>query len=147
MRSVNRVTGAIPAASISRVITRLATMTYVTEGRGLVSRNVISAMMRVSAFLMTEIFWGWECKALVLMAIGLSSQGAAPLGCRRVACNNRVPRAARRHRKLLAFGVRKVQRPKIAPWHYVDVPLDEARYDAKFSGDVASKGCVVDKIS
>ncbi len=36
--------------------------------------------------------------------------------------------------------------PETAPWHYVDVPLDESRYDSKFSGDVASKGCVVDKI-
>jgi nuclease S1 len=25
------------------------------------------------------------------------------------------------------------------------VPLDESRYDSKFSGDVSSKGCVVDK--
>ncbi len=36
--------------------------------------------------------------------------------------------------------------PKTAPWHYVDVPLDEPRYDAKFSGDVSTKGCIVDKI-
>ncbi len=36
--------------------------------------------------------------------------------------------------------------PKTAPWHYVDVPLDEPRYDSKFSGDVSSKGCIVDKI-
>ncbi len=37
--------------------------------------------------------------------------------------------------------------PKTAPWHYVDVPLDEPKYDSKFSGDVSSKGCVVDKIN
>ena len=37
--------------------------------------------------------------------------------------------------------------PKTAPWHYVDVPLDEPKYDAKFSGDVPDKGCVVDKIN
>jgi hypothetical protein len=37
--------------------------------------------------------------------------------------------------------------PKTAPWHYVDVPLDEPRYDSRFSGDVSSKGCVVDKIN
>jgi hypothetical protein len=37
--------------------------------------------------------------------------------------------------------------PKTAPWHYVDVPLDEPKYDPRFSGDVASKGCVVDKIN
>jgi hypothetical protein len=37
--------------------------------------------------------------------------------------------------------------PKTAPWHYVDVPLDEPRYDRKFSGDVPDKGCVVDKIN
>jgi hypothetical protein len=36
---------------------------------------------------------------------------------------------------------------KTAPWHYVDVPLDEPKYDAKFSGDVSTKGCVVDKIN
>jgi len=29
----------------------------------------------------------------------------------------------------------------------VDVPLDEPRYDSKFSGDVSSKGCIVDKIN
>jgi S1/P1 Nuclease len=29
----------------------------------------------------------------------------------------------------------------------VDVPLDESRYNAKFSGDVSTKGCVVDKIN
>jgi nuclease S1 len=34
-----------------------------------------------------------------------------------------------------------------APWHYVDAPLDEPRYDARFSGDVSIKGCVVDKIN
>jgi hypothetical protein len=37
--------------------------------------------------------------------------------------------------------------PKTAPWHYVDVPLDEPRYDARFSGDDPKKGCVVDKIA
>ena len=37
--------------------------------------------------------------------------------------------------------------PKTAPWHYVDVPLDEPKYDAKFSGDDPKKGCVVDKIN
>jgi hypothetical protein len=37
--------------------------------------------------------------------------------------------------------------PKTASWHYVDVPLDEPRYDARFSGDVSDKGCVVDKIN
>jgi S1/P1 Nuclease len=30
--------------------------------------------------------------------------------------------------------------PKTAPWRYVDVPLDEPRYDAKFSGDISTKG-------
>jgi nuclease S1 len=33
------------------------------------------------------------------------------------------------------------------PWHYVDVPLDEAKYDAKFSGEVPEKGCIVAKIN
>ena len=37
--------------------------------------------------------------------------------------------------------------PKTAPWHYVDVPLDEPRYDSRFSGDMSTKGCVVDKIN
>jgi hypothetical protein len=36
--------------------------------------------------------------------------------------------------------------PKTAPWHYVDVPLDEPRYDRRFSGDVSTKGCIVEKI-
>jgi hypothetical protein len=37
--------------------------------------------------------------------------------------------------------------PKTAPWHYVDVPLGEPRYDSRFSGDRADKGCIVDKIA
>ena len=37
--------------------------------------------------------------------------------------------------------------PKTGPWHYVDVPLDQPRYDAKFSGDVPEKGCIVAKIN
>ena len=36
--------------------------------------------------------------------------------------------------------------PKSAPWHYVDVPLDEPRYHSIFSGDVPERGHVVDKI-
>ena len=36
--------------------------------------------------------------------------------------------------------------PKSAPWHYVDVPLDEPRYHSVFSGDVPERGYVVDKI-
>jgi hypothetical protein len=31
--------------------------------------------------------------------------------------------------------------------HYVDVPLNEPRYDARFSGPDASHGCIVDKIA
>jgi hypothetical protein len=34
-----------------------------------------------------------------------------------------------------------------APWHYVDVPLDEPRYDRKWSADDSKHGCVVDKIN
>ena len=34
---------------------------------------------------------------------------------------------------------------KTAPWHYVDVPLDEPKYDSRFSGEKI--GCVVDKIN
>lgn len=37
--------------------------------------------------------------------------------------------------------------PKTAPWHYIDVPLDEPKYDARFSGDTPEKGCIVDKIA
>jgi nuclease S1 len=37
--------------------------------------------------------------------------------------------------------------PKTAHWHYIDVPLDEPKYDSRFSDDVSSKGCVVDKIN
>jgi nuclease S1 len=33
-----------------------------------------------------------------------------------------------------------------APWHYVDVPLDEPRYDDKFAGDDPNKGFIVPKI-
>ena len=37
--------------------------------------------------------------------------------------------------------------PKTAPRHYVDVPLDEPRYESKWSADDPKKGCVVDKIN
>jgi nuclease S1 len=37
------------------------------------------------------------------------------------------------------------QMRETAPWHYVDVPLDESKYDAKYSGPKI--GCVVDKIN
>jgi hypothetical protein len=37
--------------------------------------------------------------------------------------------------------------PKTAPWHYVGFPLDEPKYDAKFSGETSSEGSVVDKIN
>jgi hypothetical protein len=37
--------------------------------------------------------------------------------------------------------------PKTAPWHYVDVPLDEPKYDRKWSADDSKHGCVVDKIN
>jgi cell division protein FtsB len=37
--------------------------------------------------------------------------------------------------------------PKTAPWHYVDVRLDEARYDSEWSADDPKKGFVVDKIN
>ena len=36
--------------------------------------------------------------------------------------------------------------PKSGPWHYVDVPLDEPKYNVKFSGEVPEKGCIVEKI-
>jgi hypothetical protein len=36
--------------------------------------------------------------------------------------------------------------PKTAPWHYVDVPLDEPRYDDRFAGDDPAKGFIVPKI-
>ena len=36
--------------------------------------------------------------------------------------------------------------PKTAPWHYVDVPLDEPRYDDRFAGDDPAKGYIVPKI-
>jgi nuclease S1 len=32
------------------------------------------------------------------------------------------------------------------PWHYVDVPLDQDRYDDRFAGDVPEKGNIVPKI-
>lgn len=31
-------------------------------------------------------------------------------------------------------------------WHYVDIPLDQERYDDRFAGDVPEKGCIVPKI-
>jgi len=34
-----------------------------------------------------------------------------------------------------------------APWHYVDVPLEESRCHARFAGDDPKKGFIVDKIA
>ena len=36
---------------------------------------------------------------------------------------------------------------KSAPWHYVDVPLDEPRYDNRFAGDDPKKGFIVPKLT
>ena len=36
--------------------------------------------------------------------------------------------------------------PKTGPWHYVDVPLDELKYNVRFSGEMPEKGCIVEKI-
>lgn len=36
--------------------------------------------------------------------------------------------------------------PRSGPWHYVDVPLDQDRYDDRFTGDVPEKGDIVPKI-
>ena len=36
---------------------------------------------------------------------------------------------------------------KTAPWQYVDVPLDEPRYDPHFPGDDPKNGFIVDKIA
>ena len=104
---------------------------------------------------------------MVVATLWLAFQSAAPawawgpLGHRviaRFAENNLTPRANAALAELLEPGESladaslwaddNVKRlPKTAPWHYVDVPLDEPRYDAKFSGDVAAKGCVVEKIN
>ena len=35
---------------------------------------------------------------------------------------------------------------EIAPWHYVDVPLNEPKYNARFSAPDAKHGSIVDKI-
>ena len=35
---------------------------------------------------------------------------------------------------------------KTAPWHRVNVPHDEPKYDAKWSADDPKKGCAVNKI-
>jgi hypothetical protein len=47
---------------------------------------------------------------------------------------------------LLADKVRNRMR-HTAPWHYVDVPLDEPAYDKKWSADGPKHGYVVDKIN
>ncbi len=36
---------------------------------------------------------------------------------------------------------------KTAPWHYVDVPLDESECDPKWSADDPKHGCVVDNVN
>jgi nuclease S1 len=38
------------------------------------------------------------------------------------------------------------QHRETGPWHYIDIPLDEQKYDPKWSKDDAKDGCVVDKI-
>jgi hypothetical protein len=47
---------------------------------------------------------------------------------------------------LWADKIRNQQR-HTAPWHYVDVPLDEPKYDRKWSADDSKHGCVVDKMN
>lgn len=37
------------------------------------------------------------------------------------------------------------QRPETGPWHYVDVPITDAKYDAKYCA-MQKEGCVVSKI-
>ena len=37
--------------------------------------------------------------------------------------------------------------PKTAPWHYVDVPLDEPQVRRQVQRRRPTKGCVVDKIN
>jgi len=39
------------------------------------------------------------------------------------------------------------QHRNTAPWHYVDVPLDEAKYDSRWSADDPKHGCIVDKVA
>ena len=41
----------------------------------------------------------------------------------------------------------RTQLPKTAPWHYVDVPLDQPAYGSRWSADDPKHGCVVDKIN
>ena len=106
----------------------------------------------------------WGVLPLTLL---VGSQTATPawawgrLGHRvtaRVAELHLTPRAKTEIKGLLADGEsladcstwadehrRQVRRS--APWHYVDVPLDEVRYDWRFSGDDPVKGFIVDKIA
>ena len=50
--------------------------------------------------------------------------------------------------RLLDMGRRSTagKMPKTAPWHYVDVPLDEPRYDDRSPGTTRRRGYIVPKI-
>jgi nuclease S1 len=107
-----------------------------------------------------------SCFVMVVTLCLLAVQSATPvwawgrLGHRvisRIAEKNLDPKAKAAIAALLAPGEsladastwadeHRRELPNSAPWHYVDVPLDEPRYNAIFSGDVPEKGCVVDKI-
>jgi nuclease S1 len=104
----------------------------------------------------------WITSALILL---VALQGTTPawawgrLGHRvisRLAEKNLTPAANAAIAELLEPGesladastwadeVRNKMR-ETAPWHYIDIPLDEPKYDSKYSGPKV--GCVVDKIN
>ena len=102
------------------------------------------------------------CVASVLIIFGTTPAWAwGRLGHRvisRIAKKNMTAKAGSNSRSCSADGEsiadastwadeHRRQLPKTAPRHYVDVPLDEPRYDAKWSADDPKKGCVVDKIN
>ncbi len=102
------------------------------------------------------------CLAL-LLTVGMATPAWAwgRLGHRvtaRLAEAHLTPRAKAEIKALLAEGEsladcstcadeHRRQVRKSAPWHYVDVPLDEPRYDPRFSGDDPKRGFIVPKIA
>jgi nuclease S1 len=104
-----------------------------------------------------------SCAWITVAIVALLAKPAwawAPLGHRvagRLAERHLTPKARAAVRELLEPGESMADASTWAdehrrdikgsgPWHYVDVPLDQDRYDDRFAGDVPEKGFIVPKI-
>jgi nuclease S1 len=113
---------------------------------GLLSRRswIVTAFTLIVALQTSTTFWAWG--RLGHRVISRIAEQHLTTTAKAAIAELLEPRESLADASLWADENRK-RLPKTAPWHYVDVPLDEPKYDAKFSGDVSNRGCVVDKIN